>query len=140
MIFLIAINTMVFLALSALHFYWAWGGRWGWHSTLPTKPDGQFLFTPSAGSTLVVAIGLLIFSLITFGNSGILDRWLDRAYIHYGTWIITIIFALRSIGDIKFIGFTKKIKGTKFADNDTKIYSPLCLTVAFFSFVIAVFL
>ena len=136
---IIAVNTLVFLALSVIHIYWAFGGKRAVESTLPTTPDGQFLFKPGLLSTLVVALGLLIFAVITVGDSGVLDPWIDRPYFHFGTWAITLIFTLRAIGDFNFIGFTKKIKGTQFARNDSKIYSPLCLGIASFSFLIVIF-
>ncbi len=139
MILLIAINTMVFMVLSAIHLYWAMGGTWALDAALPTKPDGQFLFKPSLFSTLVVALGLLFFAIITIGNYGLFDNWISRKYFHFGTWAITIVFMLRAIGDFKFVGFTKKTKHTRFADRDTKIYSPLCLMLSIFSFLISVF-
>ncbi len=139
MVFLIATNTLIFLGLSAIHIYWAMGGRWAFDTALPTKPDGQFLFKPSALSTLLVAIGLFMFALITLGNYGLFDHWIDRKYIQFGMWTISFVFVLRAIGDFKFTGFTKKNKHTQFADRDTKIYSPLCLGVAVISFLIASF-
>jgi len=139
MFFLIAVNALTFLALAVLHIYWALGGQWGWQSTLPTKPDGKILFKPGTGATFVVAFGLLVFATITIGNFGVVDPWIDRRYVHIGMWIIIFIFFLRAIGDFKFIGFTKKIKHTPFAINDNKIYSPLCLGIAFVSFLILVF-
>jgi hypothetical protein len=36
---------------------------------------------------------------------------------------------LRAIGDFNYVGFFKKIKHTKFGKNDTKYFSPLCLTI-----------
>lgn len=137
MFLLIVINTFILFSLSALHFYWAFGGRWCWESALPTKSDGRFLFKPGLGSTLVVAFGLLAFAVIISGNYGLLGHWIERKYIHLGIWFIAAIFLVRAVGDFRYIGFTKKFKGSKFAVNDTKIYSPLCLGIALLSFFIA---
>jgi len=36
-----------------------------------------------------------------------------------------IVFAARAVGDFKYMGFFKSVKGTKFALWDTRMYSPL---------------
>lgn len=135
---LIFINTAFFVSISLLHFYWAMGGRYGSITVLPSKPDGQLLFKPGLFSTLVVAFGLLVFASITLGNLSIFDQWIDIRYIQYGTRIIAVIFIARAIGDFRFIGFTKKIKDTTFARNDTRIYSPMSLTLGVISLIITV--
>ena len=135
---LIYFNTIVFVLISLLHFYWAMGGRYGSMTVLPSKPDGKLLFKPGLFSTLVVAIGLLVFAFITLGNLSIFDQWIDIRYVQYGTRIIALIFIARAIGDFRFIGFTKKIKDTTFARNDTRIYSPMSLTLGVMSFIITV--
>ncbi len=50
-----------------------------------------------------------------------MSNWIFK----YGSWIIPIIFILRSVGDFKYVGFFKKVKQTTFGKLDTKIYSPL---------------
>lgn len=87
---------------------------------------------------MVVAFGLLVFASITLGNLSIFDQWIDIRYIQYGTRIIAVIFIARAIGDFRFIGFTKKIKDTTFARNDTRIYSPMSLTLGVISLIITV--
>ncbi|CAN5510505.1 DUF3995 domain-containing protein [soil metagenome] len=127
---LILINTGIFLFLSLLHFHWAFGGRWSWGAAVPSKPDGKLLFNPGMTSSLVVAFGLLLFAFIMLGNSGLWDGVVARRYFQYGGWVISAIFLLRAIGDFRFIGFTKRVKGTPFAINDTRMYSPLCLIIS----------
>ena len=36
----------------------------------------------------------------------------------------------RAIGDFKYVGFFKRVRGSKFARMDTLVYSPLCLLLA----------
>jgi hypothetical protein len=36
----------------------------------------------------------------------------------------------RAVGDFKYVGFSKRVRGTPFARLDTWIYSPLCLLLA----------
>ncbi len=118
---------MIFLALSGIHFYWAGGGRMSWGTAIPSKADGTPLINPGIIATLVVAFGLLLFAIITLSNSNLVPFDINQSYIIIGDWIIIIIFALRAVGDFNMVGFFKRIKGTPFAINDTKYYSPLCL-------------
>lgn len=37
---------------------------------------------------------------------------------------------LRSIGDFRYVGFFKRARGSRFAELDTRFYSPLCLPLA----------
>lgn len=136
---LIIINTIFFLTISLLHFYWAAGGTYGNLVVLPSKTDGQFVFKPGIFSTIIVAVGLLLFAVITLGNLGIFDHWIERKYPQGSTWVIAGIFIARAIGDFNFVGFGKRIRDTPFARNDTRIYSPLSLSVGVISLLIALF-
>lgn len=140
MIFLlVGINTLIFLTLSLLHVYWAFGGRWGWESTLPTKENGEFLFRPGLTPTVVVAAGLFFFGLVTVGNLDLFAAWIPVIFFHYATWLVALVFALRAVGDFNYVGFFKKVTRTKFATNDSRIYSPLCVVLSLISVLIGVF-
>ena len=54
----------------------------------------------------------------------------------YVGWVISSIFILRSIGDFKYIGFFKKLKTSKFGKMDSKLFSPLCLTIGLIGIII----
>lgn len=129
-ILLVSINTLIFLVLSGLHFYWATGGKRGLAASLPSNPSTQdFLFKPSILATLVVAFGLLLFAIVTLGNAVALPVAIDQRYYRYSEILISIIFLLRAVGDFKYVGFFKRIRETYFAKMDSKFYSPLCLTI-----------
>lgn len=121
---------LIFGFLSSIHFYWGFGGKWGSDAVIPTKDDHVKAMKPGAIPTFIVAFGLLGFGLFILINSEIihftLPTWLNR----YGLWIIFGIFFIRSIGDFKYVGFFKSIKHTKFALNDTRYFSPLCLLIS----------
>lgn len=133
---LIAINTAIFLFLSSIHIYWGFEGKWGSSAVIPTVNDGQPAFNPGKLATFIVAFGLLVFAFITAGNSGVFTNLVELKYFRYSIWGIVVIFLLRAVGDFNRIGFSKRIKGTPFADNDTKFYSPLCLYLGTSSLVI----
>ncbi|MCD8539384.1 MAG: DUF3995 domain-containing protein [Leadbetterella sp.] len=133
MIPVIAISLiLIFSFLSALHVYWALGGKWGTSAVIPAKDNHTKVIMPGAIATFIVAFGLLFFGAVVFLNSfdtntshipgiGLIHR--------YGLGAIAGIFILRAIGDFNYVGFFKKIKTTRFARNDSRYYSPLCLII-----------
>ena len=120
---------LVFAFLSAIHFYWGFGGRRGSQVVFPTKDNSKKPNMPGLVPTFIVAFGLLTIGLFILVNASFLNfpvpSWLNK----YGLWIIAGIFIVRAIGDFNYVGFFKKIKQIRFGQNDTKYYSPLCLTI-----------
>ena len=136
-IILITINTLLFLFLSGLHIHWALGGKWAYEGVFPQKADNTPLGKqPTKAATWVVAFGLLMFALITTGHTGVFNTWLPFQTFVIGLWVIAIIFLLRTIGEFKYVGLTKKVKGTLFARRDQQIYTPLTLGITLISFLI----
>lgn len=130
MAFIIALLLfLIFLFLSSIHFYWAFGGKWGSGAVIPTKDDSQTAMNPGIIATLIVAFGLLGFGILPLIISGAipfqLPNWLEKSAL----WIIAGIFLIRAIGDFNYVGFFKKRKNTAFGKNDTRYYSPLCLVI-----------
>ena len=122
------LNAIIFLFLSGLHFYWLLGGKWGMDSVVPSnEKTSDKLFNPSAFSTLVVAVGLLVFGFVELGSTGIFSEWVDLKYFRWGNLLIAFIFLARAVGDFNYVGFFKRKRNTVFARNDTRYYSPLCM-------------
>lgn len=136
---LIIINTVIFILLSLLHVYWASGGELWYDAVLPTSSNGLHRLTPDTKSGWLIAAGLLFLAFITIGNQGFFNRYVSIKYFRYGALLIALIFLLRVIGDFKFIGIFKRVKGTKFAVDDTQVFSPLCLFIALLSLLIFIF-
>ncbi len=126
---LIYINTLIFVFLSGLHFYWLLGGRWGFSTSYPTSKSFKPIFVPGLMSTLIVAIGLLFFAVLLLLKIAPFT-FISQKFVDYLNLTIALIFLLRSIGDFNYIGLFKRIKDTPFAKNDTQIYVPLCLYLA----------
>jgi hypothetical protein len=128
---------LIFLFISSIHFYWAFGGYWGSDAVLPTKADNNTKFlNPTVLPTLIVAFGVLGFGLFVLLKSGLIALYTPQWLYHYGLWIIAGIFTLRAIGNFYYVGFFKKIKQTKFGKNDTKYFSPLCLTIGILTIIL----
>lgn len=127
LIFLTFLNSLIFIILSLLHIYWAFGGLWGKDLAVPTGKTGQKLFVPSVRSTLIVAVGLLIFALcnLSIKFSPVLP--LNPLFLRYGILLIGLVFLIRAIGDFNYVGLMKKHKISDFARQDSLFYTPLCL-------------
>ncbi len=125
LIIAVIINTVIFILLSILHFYWAFGGRLWYDDVLPTSSNGLNKLNPGMAATLIIAFGLLFLALVTSGNQGLFDKYIKRSYFRYGSLAIAIIFLFRAIGDFRFIGFFKTVKLTRFGINDSNLFSPM---------------
>lgn len=127
MVILAGITVGIFIALSVVHFYWAFGGKRGFKKSIPTV-NGRPTLNPGPIITIIVALGLFGFGVITY-----LLGFTDLSTMKYGSlvvyagWCVSVIFFIRAVGDFKTVGFFKKIRTTDFGRYDTKFYSPLCL-------------
>lgn len=119
----------VFTGLSILHAYWAVGGNFGKNAALP-EIDGKPLFHPSAPMTLLVSGLLLLCALLVT----VLANWVTVPVTKKLTsglgFLLAAVFTMRAIGEFKYTGFFKRVRGTRFARLDTLVYSPLCLLIA----------
>ena len=122
--------VLIFTSISLLHFYWALSGRWSIDRVVPTNAEGKPMLQTGVVASLVVGFGLLAFAMY-YVLSGIIDFMLPGFISTATGWIIPLIFFLRAIGDFKYAGFFKKVKGTTFARVDTRYFTPLCLLIAF---------
>ncbi len=122
--------VMLFVSLSMLHFYWAFGGKLGVDKAIP-EINGKPAMEPGALITAAVAVALLGFAVIAYllGFADLTSAPYGN-YVVYSGWLLAGVFALRAIGDFNVVGFFKKVKSSDFAKCDTKYYSPLCLTLS----------
>jgi uncharacterized protein DUF3995 len=118
----------VFAALAGLHLYWAAGGGWGSSVAVP-EVAAQPAFRP--GPLACIGVALLLASaaalvVATAGHRPIVTGWLPPL----GTAVVALVMLLRAIGDFRLVGFCKKVRGTRFAQLDSALFSPLCLALA----------
>ncbi len=133
-------NTFILLAISGIHFFWAFGGRWGADAAIPTNEEGKTMLSPDIFATLIVALAILAMAFLHLEKVQVVSLPIPAWVNVYGLKIIAGIFLLRAIGEFRFVGFFKKVKGTKFATLDTKYYSPLCLILSINAFITAIYL
>ena len=117
------------MTLAIIHFNWAIGGEFGYDAALPTTIDEHRIINPGKLECIIVGLGLVFFGLFYFSETGLISYQLPVWIVDYIKWIIPAIFILRAVGEFKYIGFFKRVKQTKFARWDTKLFSPLCLTI-----------
>lgn len=125
-------NSTILLLLSGIHIYWMLGGNWGLSASLPHR-DGHRLLNPKPIDILTVAVflaAMACFYLYKIGWFPTVDLWMPDWLSHYGLWLLAGIFLLRAIGEFRYVGFFKRIRNSRFAELDTKFYSPLCLLLS----------
>lgn len=138
MIIIALLLAFIFLFLSSIHFYWAFGGKWGTDGVYPSKADGSPMRPPTIAATLIVALGLLAFSLFYLVKVEFIPIEIPLWLHKNGLWILAGIFIIRAIGDFNYLGFFKKVKNTQFAVKDTKYYSPLCLIIGILTLILQI--
>lgn len=138
---LIALLIIVFLSISIIHFYWAFGGqKWAAGAVPDAWHEGYFdprSKTKIMMATLVIAFGFLIFIGIVASNYFNIIGPFNQEMARIGTIIIGCIFGVRAIGDFKNFGLFKKKLDTVFSQMDSRIYSPLCLVIMLACFSLA---
>ena len=123
------ILSTTFFILSAIHFHWAFGGKWGFENSIPTNEKGEKVLNPKKIDSAVVGIGLSIFGIFYLLKIGLFSIQLPGWILSSAGWIISAIFIFRTIGEFKYIGFFKRVKNSNFAKLDSLFYSPLCLGI-----------
>lgn len=135
---LIILEIIIFSILSGIHWNWVFGGSWGFENSIPTNFEGNKLFNPKKIESSFVAIGLLVFATYYFLISDLISIEFPNWISIYVGWVVSFIFILRSIGDFKYIGFFKKINTSKFGKMDSKLFSPLCMTIGLIGIIIEI--
>jgi hypothetical protein len=111
--------------ISAVHVYWAAGGRTGLTASLPQNTAGKPMFVPSTAATLVVAAGLAGMS-----GAALLSQSQNADRLRWPLRLVAGVFLLRAVGDGRSVGLTRKPSDTQFARMDARFYTPLCLLLA----------
>jgi hypothetical protein len=119
----------VFQFLALWHFRMAFMRPTGVTGAVPSI-DGKPLFVPSTQGTLLVGIVLTSFAGLVAATAGFVDVGLPAIALVWLSYGLALGLLARAVGDFKYVGFSKRVRGTPFARLDTWIYSPLCLLLA----------
>lgn len=74
--------------------------------------------------------GLLLFAGLVAATAGILPLGFPPVALFWLSYALAVGLLARAVGEFKYLGFFKRVRGTKFATLDTLVYSPLCLLLA----------
>jgi len=121
--------ALVLGVLAALHFYWAVGGRRARLAAVPER-DGRPVLNPGPLACAAVGGSLVFAALLVCWTARIWTPALvPLGLARVGTGLLAAAFLLRAIGDRKYVGFFKRVRGTGFARWDSRLYAPLCLAL-----------
>ena len=109
--------ALAFFLEGALHLYWAATDSLPVEAVLPHE-DGLPLLEPEPAVTVATGVLMWVAELIVV---------LPGTYLKLG---LAALLFLRSLGELHYIGFFKKVRGSRYARLDTWVYSPLCLVQA----------
>jgi hypothetical protein len=115
--------------LALLHVYWALGGRGAIEATVPSA-NGRPLFEPGPLACVAVAVALTAAAAICGARAALWAVSMPVWVSHVGIWVIALLFAARAIGEFRYVGFFKRVRGSVFARRDSLFYSPLCVLIA----------
>jgi hypothetical protein len=128
--------SLIFLVLSLIHFNWAFGSDRWMDSAIPTDSENQKLFQPRFLECFVIAVGLLILATLPMVRAKMMSDFLPEFISKNGLKLVTLIFFARCIGEFKYVGIFKKVKGTAFAKADDQIFNPLCCLIGILAFLV----
>lgn len=120
--------SLIFTALSLLHWYWVVSGTGDLSGFVP-EIEGKPAFEPGRFATSMVALLLLLAAAICAWQAQLFG--VPRVPLaRVGVWVLLVVFFVRAVGEFKLVGFFKRVRNTRFGRLDTWVYSPLCLTVS----------
>lgn len=127
---LTAVTVVAIAAISVVHVYWASGGRRGVYRALPQTVDGRIVRVPGRIGTLAVAAAFAAMAVVVAVRGHIIDSDLGGGRVAGVLgWLVAALFVMRAVGDGRYVGFLKRVRGTPFARADTALYSPLSLAI-----------
>jgi Protein of unknown function (DUF3995) len=91
---------------------------------------GQPPTIPSTRAFVGVAVVLLLFAGLVAATGGIVRVGIPARYLSWLCFALSLGLLARAIGEFRYVGFFKRVRGTRFAQLDTLVYSPLCLLLA----------
>lgn len=126
----LAIMAACILASAAVvHMYWALGGSIGVGLAIPETAKGP-LFPPKPVTTLLVSLALVLAADLMLARLGLATARIPPWGMHLACGALALAFLGRAVGDFRYVGFFKRVRGSRFARLDTALYSPLCLFLA----------
>jgi len=135
---LATVIVSVFIVLSLLHVYWAFGGRIGSAAAVPERtthdprsgrPRRVKVFQPTRAATLLVAGALAGMGVLVALRAGLFGAAVTHWSVQGALSALAVVFLARAVGDFDLLGFFKRANDSAFAFWDSVLYSPLCVAL-----------
>lgn len=123
------VTCLAFLAIALWHVYMASAPDAARLWAVPSR-DGTPLFRPSRVATLAVAAMLLLFAALVGSCAGLWRLGIPHRVLVIFSYALALGLVGRAVGDFRYVGFFKRIRGSQFARLDSLIFSPVCLLLA----------
>lgn len=123
------IAATLLVAAGGAHVVWAAGGTIGLAAAIP-QVEGRPLFAPGRMTTFAVALALFSLAALVVWREGLIVLPLPFAIARVGVPVMALVFFARAIGDFRYVGWSKRVRGTSFARLDDLLYAPLCVVLA----------
>ena len=120
---------LAFVALALWHFGMALSPGGSSSGAVPSE-SGKPLFLPSTKATVAVGFVLLLLGFLVAATAGLIEVGLSPQVLSWLSYALALGLLARAVGEFKYVGFFKRVRGSRFACLDTLVYSPLCLLLA----------
>lgn len=119
----------VFAALAVWHFFMAYLPPSVANAAVPSV-GGKALFKPSRAATLAVGVFLLLCASLVAATAGMVQLPIGQFLLTWLSYVLALGLLARAVGEFRYVGFFKRVRGSRFAALDSWVYSPLCLLLA----------
>jgi hypothetical protein len=126
---IVALAIIAFAA--GFHLHWALGGRLGFSVSLPQRQDGAPVMAGRIGwwrpAAAGIAAGLVLLGALAVAVGGHLALPLPPGIAKAALIVAGAAFILRALVPTPYTGFFKRIRATRWARYDSRLYCPLFL-------------
>jgi hypothetical protein len=126
---IVALAIIAFAA--GFHLHWALGGRLGYSVSLPQRADGTPVMAHRIGwwrpAAAGVALGLILLGALAVAVAGDFALPLPPGAAKAVLILAGAAFILRALVPTPWTGFFKRIRATRWARYDSRLYCPLFL-------------
>ncbi len=123
------VTCLAFVVISLWHVYMAVVPDAGVSWAVPSR-EGKPLFRPSRAATFIVAVLLLLLAALIAACAGLWHIGIPHRVLLWLSYALALGLVGRAIGDFRYVGFFKRVRGSPFARMDSLVFSPLCLLLA----------
>ena len=79
---------------------------------MPTV-DGKPLFVPTRSATAAVGVVLHLFAGLVLATAGIIRLGLPQIALSWLSYLLALGLLVRAVGEFRYVGFFKRVQGTK---------------------------